>query len=111
MAFSFPFGLLLLSESIDAVMARNLGECYPAPGVEINEGEAEFLFRTGLAYEFEYNRWSITPEFNVDFTEGKTALVYGVNFGIKCQAPQAGLQRGISEEGPKCLGGVIDLVW
>ena len=39
-----------------------------APGVEIpdNEGDNEFLFRVGAAYEFEIGeKWAITPEFNV----------------------------------------------
>jgi hypothetical protein len=34
-----------------------------------------------VAYEFEIGRWSITPEFNVDFVEGEEALVYGLSFG------------------------------
>jgi hypothetical protein len=43
-----------------------------APGLELpKEDKNEFLFRVGVAYEFEIGRWSITPEFNVDFVGGK----------------------------------------
>ena len=52
-----------------------------APGIEHKHGENEFLFRAGLAYEFEFDRWSITPEFNIDFVDGEEALVYGLSFG------------------------------
>jgi hypothetical protein len=52
-----------------------------APGLEHDEGENEFLFRTGVAYEFEIGRWSITPEFNVDFVDGEESYVYGLSFG------------------------------
>jgi hypothetical protein len=52
-----------------------------APGLEHRDDENEFLFRTGVAYEFEIGRWSITPEFNVDFVDGEEAYVYGLSFG------------------------------
>jgi len=52
-----------------------------APGLEHREGEDEFLFRAGVGYEFEIGRWSILPEFNIDFVDGEEALVYGVSFG------------------------------
>ncbi len=52
-----------------------------APGLEHNEGEYEFLFRTGVAYEFEIGRGSITPEFAVDFVDGEESYVYGLTFG------------------------------
>ena len=52
-----------------------------APGLVFEEHGTEFLFRTGLAYEFEIDRLSITPEFNVDFVDGEEVLVYGVSFG------------------------------
>jgi len=52
-----------------------------APGVVFEEHETIFLFRTGLAYEFEIERLSITPEFNIDFVDGEEVLVYGVSFG------------------------------
>ena len=47
----------------------------------ISASENEFLFRTGVAYEFEIGRWSITPQFNVDFVDGEEAYVYGLSFG------------------------------
>jgi hypothetical protein len=50
-----------------------------APGVEIEDGETDFLFRVGLGYEFEiYPRWSLAPELNFDFAGGDTKLVYGL---------------------------------
>ena len=53
-----------------------------AAGLEHEGSENSFLVRAGVAYEIEIQRWSITPEFNVDFVSGgHTALVYGVSFG------------------------------
>ena len=55
-----------------------------APGIDIDDedGDNNFLFRAGAAYEFEIaERWSITPEFNVDFVDGDEVLVYGLSFG------------------------------
>ncbi len=57
-----------------------------APGIEIDDedGDNNFLFRAGAAYEFEIaERWSITPEFNVDFVDGDEVLVYGLSFGYE----------------------------
>ena len=49
---------------------------------EETEHERSFLVRAGVAYEVEAGRWSIAPEFNVDFIEGgHQVLVYGVSFG------------------------------
>ena len=50
-----------------------------APWLEHKDSENEFLFRTGLAYEFEFGSWAISPEFNVDFVDGEEALVYGLS--------------------------------
>jgi len=53
-----------------------------APGLEHREGDDEFLFRTGVAYEFELSeRWVMVPEFNVDFVDGEEAFVFGLSFG------------------------------
>ena len=56
-----------------------------APGLDYAKEEHNkflFLFRTGIGYEFEIGRWSITPEINYDFVEeGENALVFGVSFG------------------------------
>jgi hypothetical protein len=50
-----------------------------APGLEFEDSETNFLFRAGLGYEFELMpRWSLAPEFNVDFVDGDTKLVYGL---------------------------------
>ena len=53
-----------------------------ALGFEYGHSEAEFLIRTGIAYEFEMGeRWTITPEFNVDFVDSEEKYIYGVAFG------------------------------
>lgn len=50
------------------------------PGVEFEGSESIFIFRAGVGYDFEFlPRWSIAPEFNVDFVSGgETKLVYGL---------------------------------
>jgi hypothetical protein len=51
-----------------------------APGVEFDDGSRSLLLRAGLSYDFEVvPRWSIAPEFNADFVDGETELVYGVS--------------------------------
>lgn len=52
------------------------------PAAEIHNGDLEFLFRLGLGYEFENEGYSITPELNVDFVDGKTNYVFAVVFGF-----------------------------
>jgi hypothetical protein len=47
-----------------------------APGVDLKGSEDEFLFRTGIGYEFEMEgAYSIMPETNVDWVDGETAVV------------------------------------
>ena len=56
-----------------------------APGTEIKKGtrDRNFIFRTGVAYQFHLGeRYSIAPEFFVDFSENETLFVYGIAFGI-----------------------------
>jgi len=54
-----------------------------APGLEHRHGDNEFLFRTGVAYEFELSdQWVMIPEFNVDFVDGEEAFVFGLSFGF-----------------------------
>ena len=50
------------------------------PGIEIEGSERIFIFRSGVGYDFElWPRWSIAPEFNVDFVGGgDVKLVYGL---------------------------------
>ena len=53
-----------------------------APGLEHRHGDDEFLFRTGVGYEFELSeRWILMPEFNVDFVDGEESLVVGLILG------------------------------
>jgi len=54
-----------------------------APGLEHRDSDDEFLFRTGVAYEFELSeQWVMIPEFNFDFVDGEEALVFGISFGF-----------------------------
>jgi len=52
-----------------------------APGVEHEGGHNKFLFRTGVYYDFFFGKFSVSPNFNVDFVDGDENLVYGVSFG------------------------------
>ena len=45
--------------------------------------DRNFIFRTGIGYEFHLGeRYSLKPEFFVDFSENETLFVYGLSFGI-----------------------------
>lgn len=59
-----------------------------APGTEVyNEGETDskhraWLARVGVSYQFYIGeRYSISPEFNIDLSEHETLYVYGFAFG------------------------------
>jgi hypothetical protein len=54
-----------------------------ATALEREGEESEFLFRTGIGYEFEFDRWIVLPEFNIDFVDGEESYVYGVSLGWK----------------------------
>ena len=54
-----------------------------APGLEMDGGEETiFIVRLGTGYEFELPMFSLSPEFNMDFTEDEVTLVYGVSMGF-----------------------------
>lgn len=51
-----------------------------SPGVELDGGEQDLMFRVGVGYEFEVvPSWAIVPELNVDFVDGESELIYGVS--------------------------------
>ncbi len=52
-----------------------------AAGVKPKADETKFIWRLGIGYRFPIGNWTIAPEFNLDFTEGRTVEVYGVSFG------------------------------
>jgi hypothetical protein len=52
-----------------------------AAGVKPKAEETKFIWRLGIGYRFPIGNWTIAPEFNLDFTEGRTVEVYGVSFG------------------------------
>jgi len=60
-----------------------------APATEIHkdeehdEREREAIFRTGIGYSFHIgDEYTISPEFNVDFSEHETLYVVGLSFGF-----------------------------
>ena len=54
-----------------------------APGLEYKDHEEEFLFRTGVAYEFKLSEsWVLVPEFDVDFVDGEELYVFGLALGF-----------------------------
>ncbi|MCA0871234.1 hypothetical protein LCL97_10370 [Seohaeicola saemankumensis] len=54
------------------------------PGVEIEGGQEEFLFRLGLGYEFEMEGgYSLKPEINADFVDGEVSGVLGISIGFR----------------------------
>ena len=54
-----------------------------APGVEHEDGENEFLLRTGISYEFEFEPWTLAPGVDVDFVDGDESWVFGLTIGRK----------------------------
>ena len=53
-----------------------------APSAEFTEGHREFLFRSGVGYDFYVGQVSVTPAASLDFIGGHVAQVYGVALGI-----------------------------
>ena len=53
------------------------------PGVEREHGKSEFLFRTGIGYEFELKGYSLKPEVSADFVDGDVAIVTGLSVGFR----------------------------
>ncbi len=72
---------LVLQVTIDGLRADLINRFILAPGFDYRQDRHDFLFRAGVGYEFEIDRWSISPEFNVDFVDGEQVLVYGLSFG------------------------------
>ena len=53
-----------------------------APGFERHEQNRHALFRLGFGYEFDVaDRFSLTPNFNIDFVNGRQVYVYGISLG------------------------------
>lgn len=52
-----------------------------APGVERHSGESEFLVRVGASFEFEVNRWSVSPTLSIDTIDGEFVQVFGFSIG------------------------------
>ena len=57
-------------------------ELQVAPSVQrLRDGEWELVARVGVAYEFELRRVTLAPVLNLDFSEGESFLVLGLNVG------------------------------
>ena len=54
-----------------------------AVGAEFEGSSQELLIRAGIAYEIELGKFSIAPEFNVDFVDGERNEVYGISVGFR----------------------------
>ena len=52
------------------------------PGIELEGGEEEPLFRIGVGYEFELDGYSLTPEINADYVDSDVAIVLGLSIGF-----------------------------
>jgi hypothetical protein len=58
------------------------------PGVEFVDGdgeekdEEEFVYRVGALYEFEIDRYTVSPQVHYEVSTGKDAVVFGVAFGV-----------------------------
>jgi hypothetical protein len=91
--FSQYFGIGLIGEYVgeDAREGVGMGLLFIHPykgfrflagaGVKPKAEETKFIWRLGIGYRFPIGNWTIAPEFNVDFTEGRVVEVYGVSFG------------------------------
>ena len=64
---------------------RPVGALYLAGGVGVERrtGERETVGRIGVGYDFEFGRWVVAPEVNLDFVHREDTLVYGVAIGRK----------------------------
>lgn len=73
--WSTPTGVVKVSTP--ALAGGNL-----SPGFEYEHSDWEFVFRTGIGYEFEIAEiWALTPQLNIDFVDGEEKFVYGISVG------------------------------
>ncbi len=91
--FSQYFGIGLIGEYVgeDAREGVGMGLLFIHPykgfrflagaGVKPKAEETKFIWRLGIGYRFPIGNWTIAPEFNLDFTEGRVVEVYGVSIG------------------------------
>ncbi|RLA31915.1 MAG: hypothetical protein DRR11_09610 [Gammaproteobacteria bacterium] len=56
-------------------------KAYVGPGIEDGDLGNESLWRVGAEYAFEVGRWEVSPQLDIDFIDGDTALVLGVTIG------------------------------
>jgi hypothetical protein len=91
--FSQYFGIGLLGEYVGEDERKGIGmvplfihpykgfRFVAAAGVKPKAEETKFVWRLGIGYRFPIGNWTIAPELNLDFTEGRTVEVFGVSFG------------------------------
>ncbi len=52
------------------------------PGIEFTEHGDRYIFRLGGLYEFEFESFTLSPQFHIDFAENANdSLVFGFAFG------------------------------
>lgn len=53
------------------------------PGVEHTSKHDLFVYRLGALYEFEFGRWTVSPQAHFDYHDGgENAVVLGLAFGV-----------------------------
>ena len=51
-----------------------------APG-HVESNEEEFVYRVGALYEFEFGRYTFSPQVHYDYSTGQDAVIYVAAFG------------------------------
>lgn len=58
------------------------------PGIEFIDGdgaksdEEEAIYRVGALYEFEFRRFTVSPQLHYDLSTGEDAVVFGIALGL-----------------------------
>lgn len=52
------------------------------PGVEVTDEQNLFVYRLGFLYEFELDRYTLSPQVHTDLTDEEWAIVFGVGIGF-----------------------------
>lgn len=55
---------------------------FAAPGIEDSEIGSEAMLRLGAEYAFEWGRYEIAPQLDIDFVDGEQVVVAGVAIGL-----------------------------
>ena len=79
-------------EEIDATTALLVADLHlthqfivqTGPGVEFlhEEDEAEFVYRVGVLYEWEFGGTTVSPQLHYDWAEEEQTVLFGLAFGL-----------------------------